>query len=1579
MGIILVLLTPPFLFAQEEINIDELRRSVLGEAPQELMGFSLGSSEVSLFLTGSWMGSLQGNLGFSKSPLGFGFASPDTPLLFKQEVDLTASLWINNRWFVEANFEDESILNTYRAGYQGLSGEFLQYAGIGNTGLDFPSFAYLDLGGNTPSSFGFYSRFGTENLNVHALVRYDAAAREERTFIGGRERTYADVEIQNTVRGISFVLPDTQIDSDITVFIEDEKGGIHDNNGRRWRLALPSEYAASRLQGLLELSVRPDGMIAVVYKKNGNRPWLNSMGSYQIDDGKFLPLIQSWFTTNTDLSGYPQCGENKSIQPGIPGEAVFGAEHALVIYQSGTFSPFERQSRYDAPSSASQSADLVRISTGNRINGFEIVKLQGNALEFGSVSENPSASFNQRRIFELLREGGGKNLREPESCWPLAENYPEIYLPPKGVFTGDLTVRFTNFSGASGYFIGTDAIADSIQVWRSGIQDSRFNYNQSSGEVLINGLVGQNELIRITFLKRNEGARTGSIAAGLGAVYKKASSPFSAQAAAGILWNLTDDSFTQKEESNMGSAGISARAAWDYDFLKAYAAAGYNFVQTDTTSLYRAAGMEGNETILTFPAGASFVSNPPVSHNILTSANRADLIYRNYYSNSILGNELMTIGWNAPVVSGINRPYPVKDSALNAQIIAAEFALDGIKTWTGFQVPIVNYSELFSYAQEIEIPFRFYDFNDDEISKLELIIQIGSLSGSNFSFAENPDLVWEKKLSPDDPGANADYFISGNYRIASFKLNDEDRLKLGGASFIRIIAASNDVVSGRVLLAPPIIRGASFRAVIYDGDNDKITGNSGKARAVEVLEMNNTIEAAFPEIIKRFHTNLNTQRVLKVEWDNMETGISAGVDGRAGELPLADYRELSFFIKIDDVMFSNETLSFIVTSGPEVLKKYQLEASLPLSALENNRWSKITIRYQGNNKEILVNGSKIPGVFVDYKPSGVSTVNVNRSSYIAVLINPGYNSKIPDNGTVYIDEIILEDAITINRINAGAAVEYSRPGTIFSVNGFSVLADLFVLSAIESEIRLQNENETPQVSGSAANRTELGFSVLDTKIIGNITFTSAENSFIWNAGHSISRKFGAFSVSENFYASAYSGTAGHNFSAAFLSDFYASFNADAVYDFSKLIQKWNLGMGYRPQNIFIPAIAVNAEASWQNNHQFNNNKTYGELWIDSLEPLIPDFGGNADNRRTNTRIVLTQRTKPVGAILGFEGLTNFTGVNNTTRSESSVWLDVPVTLERLIFNFRAGRGFKRHLYYSGDNALDDGRKFFESVNDSLHFWKVSPFYSLFAPKLNSAMDASLSNSPSFGNIFYSVFTDHFSARVSLPSFYNLKAFYIPSRIYLRMERAVEQKMDTRTDSLRLNGNLSFSAVNMFGAMGYAPLFKFYQTGEYQHSLEAAVNIPAGEDISWRFQSALSARFMGFAGGILNFVNTLSLRGKGCFTETFLAGWEVPTIRNLLSILYDWSVSAAEKQNSWLYTSAQLNASYEQLRRESLEITFDNSSEFLRWTVTAGHEEIVRIFGRLNFSAFAKLRLNKDDYTGIFIFDVQIGTALRIMF
>jgi hypothetical protein len=1568
-----LLILPAFVFseeaeevgeeANEEVNIDELRKRILGESPREIMDFSLGNSNVSLLMTGSWMGTLQGNAGFSTSALGTKFASPQTPLLFTQEADLTMSLWMNKRWFVEANFLDDSEKNTYRAGYQGLPGEFVQYAGVGNTGLDFPSFPYLDLGGDSPSSFGFYGRMGNGGLNVHTLFRYDAASRDEKVFLGGRERTFSYVELSNSVRGVSFVLPDADIDSEIIVYIEDEKGSLRDSDGRRWRLAAASEYAAGRTQGLLELNIRPEGMVAVSYSKGANdQPWNISMGGYKPASG-FLSEVQKYF--GFSLENYPE-----------PRKILIGGNYALVIREPGIFSPFERQNRYEPPSSMSEEAALTRLSSGAVIGGYRLVPLDVSAAS----ADIPLyvAAVSKRNIYELLPEIIGLNRRSPETCWPLGKEYPEVYLPGTQVFSGDARLRFTNYGGAGSFQIGTDAVPGSIQVWRGGILDSNFSYNASTGEVTLKGPAGANELIRVTFLKRSAETRLGSIASGVGAVYQKEGNPFSAQAAVGVRWNVADSSFSEEGASSPGTVGLSAKTAWDYDNLKAQITAGAALDQNDTTGLYRAAGMEGHEAVLSLPPETSFLSNPPFGFSAL---NRAELKYRNYYNNSVIGSTLMPIGWNgAVIVPSLNKPYPVKDPQIkDAQSLAMEFTLNSAEKWTGFQVPLDYDAQIISRAAQIEIPFRLYGFNQNMLSDFKLIVQIGALSGEDFAYNENQSLVWEKQLFSSGGAA-----FDNSLRIARFVITETERILLADAKYLRVIAVLDGIVeeiSGVVILSPPIVRGAAFRPVTFDGNavcgTDGFSSAKNNVTALETIDSGNILETVYGGIIKRLHTTDGTQRVLRIGWENMEPGISAGIDGRIGELPLADYRALSFFVK--GLANKNGTLSFLTASGPDSILQPRFEARIPLSAFREGQWSKVTIRYSGTNTGISVDGVDVSGTWFRYSPQARLRDKIEgKSGYTAVLITPEQGSALNDD-FLCIDEIILEEAAMTYRLNAGSTFEYKKSGAFLSVKDVDVLSDFLFSTAVESELRADPVNRESETAESMAHRTGAEISILGAKIYGNLLYTLTKDDFLWSADHGISREWKLFSFKETFYASPRDNNAKHGFNAGFNSNFYSKIDAGINYDYSGLERKWAFGMGYKPERNIIPSVDISAAAAWTQDGKAEEDENYAGLWLRTWEKMVPDAGKDAKGRKTLARFTITEGTRPVGAAVTLEGKTNSTELTGETNLENSVFLDIPVTFDKTTLNFRAGRLFKKQIYFFGSDAVQDGKEFFESIEDFLPLWKTIPGYSLFANDINDAMDKSYYNSPSFDITRYMAFNDHFGVKANFPSVNNLAAFIVPSGVSLRLERILEQKLDTRSDMLNLGAGLGFSAVNMFGAFGYLPLFKFYKTDEFTHTAQAAVVFPRNEDVSWRVQSMLGVSFRGFEDGVLNFANTLTLRSKGLWLESASADWTAPVNKSLLGVFYNWITLKAEKQKSWLNLSALLKSKYEHLRKESLELALEQTDDNFRVICSVGHETIIRIMGRLNLSGFVKLRFNEETKTETFTVDGLLGTSLRVSF
>ncbi|MDR1904060.1 MAG: hypothetical protein LBQ88_17455 [Treponema sp.] len=1590
-------LSPPYL------DTELLRRRIAEEAKSELVSMKLGDSAVSLFISGFWKGTLSANWGLASTPLGLNAVSTDSPILFTQEADLTLSLWVADRWFVEASFLDKYSLNTYRAGYQGFEGEAVQYIGIGNTGLDFPRFPYLDLGGDSPSSFGIYGKFGGGDLTLHSLFRYDAAVREERIFAGDRERTYSYVPLDRPIRGRSFVLPHENLDTIPVVYLEDKDGGIVDSNNRRWRLAEAGEYSSSARYGIVEIAIEPPGLVAVSYSFGGQ-----SIGNMAIDyaGSPFLTDVKNFFA-GIDLSQYPQPGGGN----GKPGKVQFPLDTALVIYEPGTFSPFERQSRYQSPTSGSASASVVSLSHGERIPGYELIPVDSTLLDSG-VPLYPAGEI-KRDIYVLSEDRSGAGTRELKTLWPLGENHPELYLPGHRKFEEDMGIRFTNYGNSGAYNIGTDVVPGSVEVFRGGLSDPRFSYNSSAGTVSLNNPAGFNEIIRITYLKRSDERRLGSIAAGLGAVYAPENSHFGAELALGIRWNVDQESFSEEGSTAPGTLGLGAKTSWDYGNFKADITLGFGFEQPDTGGLYRISGMEGNELIISLTGETAFISNQPYSPGGLTGANRAPLVYRNYKDSNLLGaSTLMNIDWNAPAVSGESGPYPAMDGQLSSQVLVAEFSLDASQVWTGFQVPLGPEGDMLELAEAVDIPFRFYGFNGSS-GNFSVYVQFGAMQGEDALYLENPNLTVEGKIFPYGTDAWHE-----NARIITLSLSDKDRQKLKNARYMRIIIKEESgAVKGRLLVSPPIIRGSLFRPIVAGLTGiDTAPDAAQSVNAEETVQGRAGLAAKYAELIERLHPKKDTnQRVLRVNWKNPGQGESVGIDSRLGAIPLFNYRRFSFFIRGPEADISSGqdfldrgSLHVLIGSGPSSLGSSNstvLEALIPLREFAAGQWSKVEICYSGKDTGITVDGRTVSGANFVYRPensinTGMSSSQddgSSRSGYIALFISPqggslpagsltyqGTMEGLPD-GSMFIDEFILEEGVPSSRVNLGSRVEWKRSGVVLALLGTPILEDLSVHTAVETGLQGNPFEESGENSKAATGQAGMGISILGVKLEGNINYSISSISRSWSAGHKLSRAWGPFSLSERFAVDPSGRAMLHTLGMGLSAPLNVSVSADISADEVKLQRKWKTAWNSAPFQKVPLSLSLEAGAFWTENDSNDREdfSVYGATWLESWSSILPDLGAAAVRRETSGLFKLSLGTIPWGVELSLDASSAFSMQAGTTQSATGLRFDVPFSRENIKTLFRLERKIARSLYYTGSNVLDDEKKHIESLEDSIDLWSSIPIYSLFSPGHQEAMNAMLTRSQN--QTEYANFNDKLSLTVQIPGIYGLPSLFLPQKIEAQLERALYQKLDTLQDTLNLGTSLGFQSLNMFGAFGAMPLFNFYQSDEFSHTLETALAFPQdGGKAAYRIQSTLDMVFYGFTDSSLALTNTFTSNSINSsrtnrWQESISISWIMPSANTLLGVFYDWLGGVINTQSSWLSLSSLINMNHEKIRKETLEFIFDMTGDYPKYSFILGHESIVRIEGRLNLSVFAKLNMLHTTEAKSLSFIGTLGTSLHVIF
>ena len=1575
-----ILVFSPKLHAQN--SLERHRREITEESSAHLVNLDIWDSNVSLFISGFWRSSLTVNWGIANSPLGMTPRTDDSPLLFTQEADLTLSLWIWQKWFLEVSFIDDYDLNTYRAGYQGFPGETVQYIGVGNTGLDFPVFPYLDLGGDSASSFGVYGRFGSNDLTFHTIVRYDAAAREEKVFVGNRERSFFTASPDRPLRGRSFVLPNENISTTPIVYFEDRNGPFMDVQGRRWRLARPSEFAVSAANGLVELVREHQGLVAVSY---GSGNYTSSLGTYASTG--FLNEVQQHFGDAANLSAFPQPGG----VTGIPATIVINGDSSLVIYEPGTFSPFERQSRYLSPSSSTQDAALIVLSSGERLSGYELLP----ALSFflDNSLYTLSGDTSTMGIFEIVSaNSGGRDRRSPASCWPLARDpitnntlHPELYLPASGQFFGDIRIRYTNYGPAGAFTIGTDVIPGSVQVFRGGIQDSQISYNPGTGIVSLASPVGFNEVIRISYLKRSEERRLGSFVAGAGVEFNPDESPFSAEAALGLRWNISQEAYTEEGASSPGTVGLGARTSWNYDTFMANVSLGLGFDQPDTTGLYRIAGMDSNsEMVLGVSTSAGFISERPVNSTSLVpslSGERARLIYRNYLRSDWLGgSELMSINWSAPVVSGMTGPYPARDG--NIDVFVAEFELTNNETWTGFQVPLGRDGELLQQARAIMVPIRFYDYSSISSSQtVRVIAQFGTLAEEGSGGGENPNLLVEFELFQ---GSSLPSFVHAPLHV----LSDEMRRSLQNPTQFRILIIHDglpgDSFSGRLLVGKPILYGSSWRGITLVNNRITAAPDTPTDPGVSVRERREDIPQ-YKNKIDRLNSD-RSNHVLYVSWRDMP---AAGTDGRVAAIPLSDYRVLSFFIKGE--LPASSDFHFLVSSGPDTFGdpgRTAIQLTVPGQYITND-WHNFEILYREN--KLLIDGNHIPEAIISYNPSALrhgmdefDFIGDGQSHYIAAFVT----NAVPDSGSFSIDEITLEDPAPSYRINLGAALDWRHPDTLLNIGDREIVSDLVISTAMESAARGDPFDSTTETFSALQSRSHGEITILDTRLTGDLSFMVSSDISYWSAGHSIQRNFGPVSIFESFNTNPppNDSTMNHSFSLGLNSFVNGSLSASANFQNMLFNRFWTFSTAIQPELNGHPGFRVEGSLNYLERTDTIPDwmHEYGSTWVQSWVLMIPDEGsGSKDsiiqNRNTQGTIGFSLRHQPVGLDLAFSGNTNVSIPMTLTQSSSSARVDSPFILGPVRGNLRLQRRISQRLYYTGDVISDDMHVYGQSLHQTSPLWKSMPVYSLFNPNLDSAMNKSLQNYTKESE--NTSFHELLGLNLIFPERYDVFSLIVPVNSFFQLDRNMDQRMDTLLDVFSITAGFGFSAVNLFGAMGSSPRFNFYRNDELRHSISGVFAFPRDENLLWRIQAEQNLGIFGFRGAEFGINNMYTIIGgsQTGWINSFSLVWLIPREKTLLSSIYDAGMRRLTEDPRFPAIANLAASPYEIFLRETLEIVLDNSGEYSVYTFSLGHESLVRVLGRLTLSGFAKLGFQQYEYSDMISLLLSFGTTLTVSF
>ena len=714
----------------------------------------LGDADVDLFIAGNWTTGIQGTIGWAFHPAippdgkrvtyPYTFPGMETVPYFNQ-VDLTVSLWLYERFYFELVFFDDFELNSYVLGYQGREDEFVQSVRVGKADFTISEYPYIDFGGTTEPAPGASALLQTDGSSHEFMVRYESSTAQTEVFFGLNEVVTRRIEAAEYLSGRFFVLPDAGVEG-LTVYLEDEEGVLLGDDGRTYTsysgnaIAEIAEYSAD--EGYLYFRESAGRRVLVYYEVAGTPvgdPALGTGALVGVSAGQIDPSVAS---TDFDFAAgeYPAPGDqDPAFGPWIDLadlEVAVAGRGALLLYQPGRFSPFEAQNRYDV-------ADLGLTDTST----VELEFLQRDGFTPREFEELTLFLAPERE--ELVVGDPSLDVRAAENRYPFAAPDPDkplLYGPQatdKPGYVG-FQIYARVLRSVESLRLSGQVVPGSVRVLRNGVEDPSFTIDYQTGQLTTPYPIFPSDVIEVTY--RTFGPEGGGDLLFATGNVIELNSQTDLTLALGIRWNILESTYSVTPEDHPGSITTSAQVDFESDYFTGLVNGAVQFQIPDTTGILRLLGMEDKRNILPVADSLMYPASRPVGGPgsslvsaggpDLSAANRGLLLYKDYYTQDAFGgSNLQDYDFG---ISDANiypyeedsriGPYPADsdDAAFDDRVMVLDFELaDG--EWVGANVRVPNTTDRdFSQVSAISFDWSARDLDGSE--EIEIYLQAGSIA-----------------------------------------------------------------------------------------------------------------------------------------------------------------------------------------------------------------------------------------------------------------------------------------------------------------------------------------------------------------------------------------------------------------------------------------------------------------------------------------------------------------------------------------------------------------------------------------------------------------------------------------------------------------------------------------------------------------------------------------------------------------------------------------------------------------------------------------------------------------------------------
>ncbi len=1389
--------------------------------PRAIFNVSPQDDQVEFYAQGTWEAKFSSFLDISNSTsnsqgIEFSFDAP----IFIQKTDLTVWFLLQDTWYFEANVADDYEESTVAAGYYGEN--ILKHVRIGNRHISFPeTYGVTDaekgVGSGSNEAPGIMAHWNGDDWVADFLVRYDLTEQMEKTWVGENESNETIINISDWQRGARFIFPENFVHNITAIFMETDNTNEHfytDDSGISYKKLSTSEYLIVPSKNMLILDKPTDKNILVQYENT-----TPDLGSFN-DPRSFLGVTQQVFF-DYDLTHYTVQRTTDSYSDFI---TTIDGKSAIIAQKSNYFSPFLDSSLYSL-SSFSQVDSVSIISNSTKISekDYGSVLLDSSTLEIPGFTDTDI--FDEKKTYiQAFIQNRSSTSNDASLRFPFASQMPLVYLTPTADTSiiqksSDIVISVTNYSQNSVLDIGTNAIAGSINVYRNGIKENLFRYDNKTGVVKLTSTVGTFDTIRITWRESTEIASNGSVSAAIG-FERQLNENLAMNVSSSLLWPIFESTaYTDENSYANGSINAAYTIQYNKNELALTNTLSASFQSPDITNTYRIESMDDTITNDIFLASNSVILLP---ENFTPTLNARP--------NGTAPNPALNAGEKVEIEVNTTRI-----SDFDGYIVTSDWEITEHNNWVSFGIDLDESAQDLASTQNMSIWIKNADLPND----YKIFLQLG-VSDDESQLFESPLEIptWEITSIDVTSDVETSFDRSRNdWQKITLLLKDEDRAKLEVHQNARIIIQAGNVTAsarGNISVGPLELYGSAFNIQT----NDIIQFDSKSVRQSE----SNKAETTQMSLFNIGETNF----VQYFNWDTGITSEKGSVISYFESIPMSSYESIGFFAYVSTITAGENSSLQLVLERPT---EYSTEIALDIELHES-----FLLALQDSWHEITFN--------LITKKMYIGTREMISSSYTVNKVNTNvaptkFSAYFKGIGEMYLDELYLENAIWEFASENKLDIAWSNPELDIKNNDFTIIGKPEINSIVRAGVSVPLETEGLEteiglVVDSNAKLDILGFSTEGILIFSSSNqenLLSNQNNFflIESAGHKITTtpfslltKIITLQEEYRYMPVSNSATKVENIELHFLPlgfNLETSFRTEAEQTQNAFTQDVQI------INTFIHSVDDFQYSVSANMFAFQNgysetflSSSYGSSWLD-LSQVQFSIGNESANKR-NIGISLNQKfTFPFNDFapqLYLEAGNVYTDViESVNTSTDRISFILPVTFGQHSFSASwSKKSFSTSTTSAGGNYFDDTNFYIKNLQARSWAYISFPFYDLFSASItNNMLESAKNNTNTTSTGYTSQYSLNWQRKFS-PSALDI---LIPTKASIAFSRDIRATSIDVSDIVQLSSNIDFLAFNTFGRFSALQTFNWYEQEEILQSLRVSYSTDKNDLQNWRLE------------------------------------------------------------------------------------------------------------------------------------------------